>query len=276
VQGIPGPEDGQERSGSAFIDPRSNQMTRKILAASAFLLVLGLAFGSSAQAQQRLNLQLGYFTVRGESARANSGNPPTGTDVLIADLSDTEPLTFNVKDFNGVHVGGEWLVGLGNWLDAGVGVGYYARTVPSFYTNLQDPSGADITQDLRLRIVPITATVRFLPLGHDASIQPYVGAGVGILIWRYSESGQFVDLSDYSIYRASYVGTGTNVGPVVMGGVNIPVGRTFAFGGEIRYQRAEGKLTSYLVNSQTGFLGDRIDLGGLTFQANFQVKFGRR
>jgi outer membrane protein W len=252
-------------------------MTRKILSTSIFLLVLGLLFATPAHAQQKLNIQFGYFSVRGEDARANSGNPPQGTDALVADLGDVEPLLFRVRDFNGASVGGEWLIGAGRWLDAGIGVGYYARTVPSVYANLTNKAtGADVAQDLRLRIMPITATVRFLPLGRDASVQPYVGAGLGVFIWRYSETGDFVDLSDYSIYHASYAGTGVKVGPVVMGGVNIPLGNTFGIGGEIRYQRAEGKLTTYLQNSQTGFLGDRIDLGGITYQAVFQIKFGRR
>ena len=39
------------------------------------------------------------------------------------------------------------------------------------------------------------ATVRYLPLGHHDAITPYVGGGVVIYNWRYSESGDFVTLT---------------------------------------------------------------------------------
>ena len=34
-------------------------------------------------------------------------------------------LGFDINDFNGVTFGGEYLVGLGDFFDAGLGIGYY-------------------------------------------------------------------------------------------------------------------------------------------------------
>ena len=76
-----------------------------------------------------------------------------------------------------------------------------------------------------LRIVPFTATFRVLPFGHNAPIQPYLGAGVGVFDWRYSESGQFVDPTDRSIFSGTFVGSGTATGPVVLGGLFDTLGR---------------------------------------------------
>jgi outer membrane protein W len=152
------------------------------------------------------------------------------------------------------------------------------KTIPAFlvlfllglvFAAPVNANGAEIRQDLKLRIIPVTATVRFLPLGRYASVEPYIGAGIGIFPWRYSEAGEFVDTSTYDIYRASYSDTGTAAGPVIVGGVTFPMGDAFALGGEIRYQRAEGKLS-------TDFLGDRIDLTGIAYQVVFQVRFGGR
>ena len=64
--------------------------------------------------------------------------------------------------------------------------------MPTVDSNFVNSTAAEIEQDLKLRIVPFTATVRLLPLGHDAPVQPYIGGGVGVFGWRYSESGQFV------------------------------------------------------------------------------------
>ena len=98
-------------------------------------------------------------------------------------------------------------------------------TVPSYYVDLVDiDTGRDIMQDLKLRTMPITATVRFVPTGRNAAVQPYIGAGIGIIPWKYSENGDFVDPS-YETFPWKFEDSGTAVGPVVFGGVRVPVGR---------------------------------------------------
>jgi outer membrane protein W len=138
--------------------------------------------------------------------------------------------------------------------------------VPSVYLDLVNEDGTEIEQDLKLRIVPWTATVRFLPLGRSAPIQPYIGAGVGVFQWRYSESGQFVAV-DGTIFRDSFVGSGATAGPVVLGGVRFPVG-SWLIGGEVKYQKAEGSLPA-----DQEFSADKIDLGGWTYAATFGIRF---
>jgi hypothetical protein len=212
---------------------------------------------ATSSAQQSLSVYLGGFTTRGEDGRDRD-------DVLRNNL---DFLAFDIKDFNGVTAGAEYLVGLGDWLDAGLGVGIYKRTVPSVYSDFVNDNGSEIEQDLKLRVVPFTATVRFLPLGHTNGFEPYIGGGVAILNYRYSETGEFVDFSDGSIFRDSFVGSGTTTGPLFLGGVRFPVG-VVGVGGEIRYQRAEGDLPS-----DQGFSGATIDLGGWTYAATFSIRF---
>lgn len=227
----------------------------------AVLAVVMLA--APVAAQQSLSFNLGRFSLRGESGRVPG-------DTLVENLAATAPfaLDFRVSDFDNITVGVEWLFPLGDFLEGGVGVNYYSRTVPSFYRDLVNKiDGSDIMQDLRLRTVPITATVRFLPLGRRRGVQPYVGAGVGVIPWRYSETGDFADPA-LEVFHWNYVDSGTAVGPVVFGGLRVPFSRSFALGGEIRYQKADAAL-----NSSVGFTGDRLDLGGITYQANLIFRF---
>ena len=224
---------------------------------SAAALVLGFIATPSASAQQSVNFFVGGFSPRGFDAR--------GTDDVL--FQNSNFLTFLMKDFNSATVGGEWLVGLSDLFDAGLGIGFYQNTAPSVYTNLMNSNGTEIEQDLKLRIVPFTATIRFLPLGHHGAVQPYIGAGVGVLSWRYSETGDFVDTSDNSIFRDSFVGSGTNVGPVILGGVTFPIG-SFGIGGELRYQSAKGTLPA-----SENFAGPKIDLGGMNYLFNVSVRF---
>jgi hypothetical protein len=137
------------------------------------------------------------------------------------------------------------------------------------YADLVNADGTEIEQTLKLRVVPVTATVRFLPLGHHAPIQPYVGGGVGILPWRYTESGDWVDASN-NIFRNTYTASGTSVGPVFLIGAQAPVG-TMALGLEGRYQGGHGDLPT-----DQGFAGGianpQIDLSGwnVLFHVNFR------
>ncbi len=167
--------------------------------------------------QQSVTLTLGYFAVRGEDARISD-------DVLVENL-ETRLFTFRLGDFNNVSAGGEWLIGLGEYVEAGVGLGFYRRTVASTYAGfVDDVDGSEIEQDLKLRVIPFTTTIRFLPFGRSAAVQPYVGGGLGIYAWRYSEVGDFIDFSNFDIFREQFVAEGNDVGTVVLGGVRMPFG----------------------------------------------------
>jgi outer membrane protein W len=235
---------------------RSLSAVRAVALAAAALLAPAAA---EAQSNQSFGVSVGFLSVRGEDARI-------AEDVLVTNLSS---LAFNISDFSGATVAGEWLVGLGQNAEAAVGAGFYRQTVPSVYRGWTHDDGSEIFQDLRLRVIPFSATVRFLPFGRGNAVEPYVGAGLAVLNWRYSETGEFVDFSDDTIFRASYVGSGTAVGPLIVVGLRAPVGgEAIAIGGEIRYHRAEGTLPA-----DQDFLNTKIDLGGITSQFTVHFRF---
>ena len=232
---------------------------RPIMLGMLVILLVILVGAAPAHAQQQsVTFTLGYFAVRGEDARISD-------DVLVENL---DLFAFRLGDFNNASAGAEWLMGLGEYLEAGVGLGFYRRTVASTYDDFVDVDGSEIEQDLKLRVIPFTTTIRFLPFGRSAALQPYVGGGLGIYAWRYSEVGDFIDFSDFAVFRDRFVAEGNDVGPVVLAGVRMPFGSRFAVGGELRYQTLQGT-----VGVENGFLEERIDLGGLTAQATLQVKF---
>jgi hypothetical protein len=236
---------------------------RRLLWFAAAALMIGVATPRPAAAQQSFNIFLGGFVPRGLDARGND-------DVLFSDSNILATFNRNagidVNEFNMVTLGGEWLVGVGNNFEGSLGLGFYTRTVPTSYTDFTNTNGTEIEQNLKLRIVPFTATVRFLPMGRRSSLVPYIGAGVGVFAWRYSETGQFVDFSDRSIYQANFVGSGSSTGPVILGGVRLPLGGT-TVGGEIRYQSAKGNL------STQDFLAPKVDLSGFNYLFTVGFRF---
>lgn len=221
------------------------------LTVSVLLLQVSLAW-----AQQSLNIQLGVFTPRAEDGR-------TAGDVLV---TNRQYLLFNVNDFKGFTSGAEWLVAAGNNFEAGIGVGFYQRAVPAIYEGWVNTNGSEISQEMKLRVVPVVATLKYLPFGARGTFQPYVGVGLAVYLWRYSETGEFVDFSDNSIYSAAYVASGTSVGPVATFGIRARVSRQADAGVEVRAQWGQGTLS-------TDFLSNKIDLGGVNLLGTFRMRF---
>jgi hypothetical protein len=231
---------------------------RRSLAFCTLILGIVLFAPATGYAQQSINFSLGGFVPRSEDSRVNG-------DVLVENL---DFLAFNIKDFKTGAYGGEWEFPLNEFLHAGLGVGLTTRSVPSVYTDFVEDDQSEIEQTLKLRIVPLTATLRFLPLGSSAPVQPYIGAGIGIFAWRYSESGEFIDFANGGdVFRETYSDSGATAGPVIFGGIAFPIGQ-WAIGGEVKYQSAQGEL-----DPGQNFAGDKIDLGGMTYSAVFKVRF---
>jgi hypothetical protein len=220
------------------------------------------AVGRSQDVQfQTFNFLFGGFFPKGEGSR-------TEGDVLIANLDPSSPsaFLFDINAFKGVTFGGEWLLPIGKFIEVGAGVSYSSKTVPSTYLYFSDSDGTEIDSDLQLREVPLAFTVRVLPLGSRSAIQPYVGGGLDVIFWKYSEAGEFIDFSQgMAIFEDTFEESGTSTGPVFLTGARFVHGG-FSVGGEFRWHWAEGDLS-------TDFAGPKIDLGGMTFQATVGARF---
>ena len=101
-------------------------------------------------------------------------------------------------------------------------------------------------------------------------VQPYVGAGVGVFGWRYSEYRSIRRSRRLTASStATFVGTGMrDVGPVVLGGVRVadwPDGRRLrspVADGEGRPAAGPGALPAR-----------KIDLGGMNYLFTFNIRF---
>ena len=207
-------------------------------------------------AQQTLNLSVGYVMV----PAADRGD----TDILLIEHAD---LAFNVKDFNGPTLGGEWLVPIGSHFEAGAGLSFFRRTVPTTHVRTA-PDGSAIGRELHLRQLPIALTVRMLPLGQSYSVQPYFGGGVAVVNWRFSDSGDFVG-PDRTIAREQYEASANAVGPMMLLGLRI-AGETIAYGFEGRFQSARGSFGPVFARLQN----PELDLGNWTMQFTTGLRFG--
>ena len=235
----------------------SRTRARALGAARALAITLLLPVVASAQVDNVVTFNAGYFALQGMDARGED-------DVLYRNL---DFLAFDPEEFNGFTFGGDWGFGVGRYFELVAGAGYYQGSTDSVYRDLVDEDGTEIWQELKLRVVPMTFGARVFPIGRDIPVQPYVGGGLGVFAWRYSESGEWVDEVDYSIFRGTFVADGFAVGPVLFAGVRFGSG-PLMFTTEFRYQHAEGDL-----DEGEGFAGSKIDLGGYNTLFGLAIKF---
>ena len=244
------------------------RLSRTIL----FLTVLFIAAPAAAQTVQSLRVGLGGVFPRGFDSR-NADDVLLRNalgEVLPGDPTLTDALAFEMRDFRAAQLFGEWTVTLGDRIEFGAGLGFYRKTVPTLYYDLEDEAGRDINQKIGLRVVPVTGLVRFLPFGRAGDVQPYVGAGISVLNFRYSEVGEFVDGETLEIFDDRYSVSKSTVGGLLLGGIRLPLnGDIYTLDIEGRYQFGVGN-TGGLDN---GFLADKIDLGGGQLNFSFGIRF---
>jgi hypothetical protein len=235
--------------------------TIKVLGVGLLMTAAVVAHPATASAQvvQSLNLNLGVWMPRGEDTRV-------ANDVWLKDLP---VYRFEVKDFTGAEASAEWNFAFGDRVELGLGGAFYQRTVTTSYRDYTNPNNSEIVSKFKLRTAPVTGVVRILPFGNARTFQPYLGGGIGVINWRYSEVGDFIDFNDNNnVYHAQYTATGNKAAPVFLAGFRAPVGGdVWAITMEGRYMRAEGDLNT------NDFLGSKIDLGGTSLRFGVLVRF---
>src|SRR6188768_3164268 len=167
---------------------RRRPVPSRIRAAAFVLTGLIMAAPASAQVVQSVQFGGGYFWPKGLDARATGdvlqrdfeGRVLRGAPVVPNEPTPTDALVFHIGEFGSGHLFGEWNLGIGKHIELGFGTGYSRQTVPTIYRDVVDKkTGAEIQQNLRLQMIPMTAVVRFFPFGGPGDVQPYAGAGFG-------------------------------------------------------------------------------------------------
>jgi hypothetical protein len=243
-------------------------MRRRIAVAALAVASLLVATPQTARADSLLGVHVGGFFPKGLGSRdVNSDVLRQNVDFLSYECSNDDPL----RCFNGFTISGEYLFGFGDWIEAGVSVGYYSKKVTAVYTDYTDVDGTEIINDTTFKNLPVAVTVRAFPIGRTTPVQPYVGGGVAFQRWGYKEAGEFIDFTPgggLPIFRGEFEDDGTAVGPTVLFGVRAPIGRTFFVGGEARWTGGTADL-----DPELNFAANKLELGGWSVQAGFHVKF---
>jgi opacity protein-like surface antigen len=172
-------------------------------------------------------------------------------------------------DWIGVYGGAEWRFRLRPSLWLGVHLDGYGRTLHTEYLDFERPDGRPIEQSLKLDIVPLGATLRFMPRDGRREVSPYLGAGVDVVFYQYEEIGDFIDFftDDLPVIPDHFVDDGSAFGVHVMAGIRVPVSDDVSILGEARYLWAKTDMSD-------DFRGaNEIDLGGISATVGVSIRF---
>ena len=238
---------------------------------TAVVATLLFALAAPAAAQSRgtpgpnsaFQVRLGYFMPRG-GGELWEGNEET--------------FTTQVTDFNDFVWGVSFTSGLANNVELGVNADFYSATTTSGYRDYLDDYGFPILHDTRLRQLPLSVDIRFLPTGRyranarrGAAPRPvlYLGLGAGVNFWNYEETGEFIDFAspDLEIFSGHFSDEGVAWEVHAVGGLELPLNRGFNLLLEGRYSWSEAELGGDLAG-----LGD-LQLGGASISAGGSFRF---
>jgi hypothetical protein len=197
---------------------------------------------------------------------------PRGSETLFTDVR--ELYLVERSDFYGVYGGVEYNQVVLRNVELAVHFDGYSRSVDTSYRDYVRPSGAEIEQTLRLQMLPLGVSVRFLPTSKRAKLVPFVGGGVDAVFWEYEEYGDFIDFYDPSlpVIADAFRADGTAFGVHVLGGFRAYINRDFAIVAEGRYQWAEDDMGGDFAPNAPGLV-NRLDLSGATFTVGLHVRF---
>jgi len=210
----------------------------------------------------------GSFTVRGSWLFARAGS----------DWYDfvTKQLTLDRRDFDAPGIAADVGITVSDRLQVVIGTGFTQSSSTSEYRQFVDNNRLPINQATRLREADLTGSVRMaLQPGRRISslawiprgVNPFVGAGGGMVWYALSQTGDFVDFTDRSVFTDVFASNGWAPAAHVFAGVDVRVARRLFATVDVRYRWAAADLTRDWIDF------DPIDLSGLHLSAGINVPF---
>ncbi len=207
--------------------------------------------------------------VRGEWTRARA-------ESQIFDFT-SELLTLGRRDFDAPGIAVDVGLPLTSRLDALFGFDASSTATISNYRDLVDADELEIEQETSLSQLNLSGSIELAALPRGRAVGeyawipgrfvPYVGAGGGMLWYRFQQIGDFVDFVDFSIFSEVFQASGWTPSAHVFGGVDIGVTRRISATVEVRYRWADAPMEPDFVDF------DPIDLTGVRVTGGVQFAF---
>jgi hypothetical protein len=173
------------------------------------------------------------------------------------------------SDWTGFTGGVEYSGRIARNLELGVHVDGYSRSLDTVYRAYTDETGRDIPQTLKLEIVPVGFTLRFVAGSRRSTIVPYLGVGADLYYWSYEEFGSFIDFDDpdLAIIDDAFYSNGVTGGGHVVAGLRVHLNHDVSMTGEGRYNWAPTD------DMEDDFRSLQVDLSGWSATVGVRIEF---
>jgi hypothetical protein len=188
-------------------------------------------------------------------------------------------LTVDRKDFNAPAIGMDVEIAMGPRLSAIGGFDFSRASKDSEYRDFVDNQRLPITQTTTLTELNVSGSVKvaITPRGREissrafipAAVTPYVGAGGGVMQYKFLQFGDFIDVdsANSAIFADTFHSRGWTPTAHVFGGVDVRVYKRLYLSGEGRYLWSSGKPGRDFIDF------DPIDLAGFKATAGVHYMF---
>ena len=212
--------------------------------------------------------------------RAGYAVPRAGGELLAFtrdEFIQTGADTLSSLGFDSPYLGGEIAIHPWERWDIAVAFGWARSRSISEYRRWVDAAGDPIEQETTFQVVTGTVGAKYYLQDRGRSVgtlawvpsrlTPYVGAGVGVSSYEFSQVGDFVDTSTLEVSSDYLKSTGEGLLGYGAVGVDLTLGRHAVLTGEARYA-----VASAAVDGQyDGF--DNVDLAGLQLVVGMGFQF---
>ncbi|MEO6525501.1 MAG: hypothetical protein ABIP93_02640, partial [Gemmatimonadaceae bacterium] len=208
------------------------------------------------------------ISVRGGYAVATAGS-----DVFAF---TTENLTVNKRDFSALSLGAAVSFTLTPRIDVMLDAGFSRSSKASEFRKVIGTDDLPIEQSTTFQRVPLTLNLKYYlsPPGQavgkaawiPAKLTPWIGAGAGVMPFRFKQEGEFVDFKTNAVFRSVFESKGSAPMLQGMAGADLTLTPSLALTGEARYLWARGDLG----RDFSGF--NKIDLSGVSASVGLSIR----
>ncbi|HYU33329.1 MAG TPA: autotransporter outer membrane beta-barrel domain-containing protein [Thermoanaerobaculia bacterium] len=164
------------------------------------------------------------------------------------------------EDMENASFGLSYLLPLSRYLSLEFAGTAFSGDTTQSYRDFVDNFGDRIRHDTSLDLATATVGVVLHPLGSNAPVSPYIGAGAGSFFWSLEEKGDFIDFGhNNEVFFANLKDDGVAFGYYYLLGLEAPITQRLSLFGEGRWSHAKDTLS----DDFEGF-GD-LDLSGTTY-----------
>ena len=205
----------------------------------------------------------------------------TGYDRAFADSPIfrfvTDTFTLSKSSFGAFAVGADIGFTVGRRVELVFTSGWSGSRAASEYRHWMAADSSPIRQTTSLERVPIALSLKWYPSGYGESIghfawlpagwAPFVGAGGGLMWYRFQQYGDFVNTADSTIVTDAIASEAWTGELHAFAGMDVALGPRYLLTGRVQYTWAESHLGADFIGPNS------LDLSGVSVTVGAGVRF---